>query len=182
MNERNKISYMKEWIQRTMNVVELDVDVKHEQNGINMTYNFIYNYVGFDAERVEEAVQELPINVPLNVYITTFTLHELGHAIDRKALLDSLPVLIEIFEMKEKYSVEEQYSNSHLIEMLIEEHKMNIASEEVAWKNAEILNSKYHLVETDVFDKLKAHSLATYTDLYEEDLQAYNELVNMQIA
>lgn len=182
MNERNKINYIKQLIQLTMKIVDFDVEIKHEYSGVNMTYDFIHNYVGFDAQRLEEARKELPINVPFAVYIITFTLHELGHAIDRKTLLDSLPRLIEIYEMKKDYSDDELYSNCHLLKVLVEEHEMNIVSERVAWRNAEILNDKYHLVDTDIFEKIKDHSLATYTDLYKIDLQAYNELVNMQIA
>lgn len=61
--------------------------------------------------------------------------------------------------------------------MLIEEHKMNIDFEEKAWMNAEELNEKYGIIDWGIFEKLKDQGLATYMNVYKEDLQLYSKLV-----
>ena len=177
MKERNREKWLKNLIQSVMEAVEIEVEIRQENNGVNMSYNFIRNVVGFDPRRVQKARKELQIAISLELYIKIFTLHELGHAVDQKALLDSLPRTIEIFEMKRNYPLSELYNRIDLLAMLIEEHEMNIAFEETAWTNAEKLNKQYNIVEWARFEKVKAHSLATYTSLYEEDLLLYNKLV-----
>lgn len=95
MKERNQIQ---QWIQSTMDAVGMDIELKQMNNGINMSYNFIFNNVGYDVKRVQEVLAETPISP--EAYIKALTIHELGHAVDRKALMDSLERTIEIFEMK----------------------------------------------------------------------------------
>lgn len=185
MRENNRIKQIKQLIQQTMNAVDLNIEIKHKNCGVNMSYNFIGNFIGFDAQRIDECLSELTTPVPIDVYISLFTLHELGHALDREALLNSLPRTIEFFEMKNKHSLYEQYSDEKLLAMLIEEHEMNIIFEQTAWTNAEKLNKQYHIVDEIIFQKLKMHSLATYQNLYMGDLELYNNLVkekDMQIS
>lgn len=174
----NKQIEIKELIQSTLTKAGMDLDVKEERCGINMSYNFILHYVGFDVERIKSAIKEVPAAISLEDYIKTFSLHEGGHAVDRKALLASLDRTIEIHEMKQKHPIGDQYNNPHLLNMLIEEHRMNIAFEETAWKNAEKLNRKYRIVDSMVFEFLKNQGLKTYIDSYEKDLIIFERLVN----
>lgn len=175
MKERNQIQ---QWIQSTMDAVGMDIELKQMNNGINMSYNFIFNNVGYDVKRVQEVLAETPISP--EAYIKALTIHELGHAVDRKALMDSLERTIEIFEMKKSYSLKEQYSDIKLLGMLIEEHLMNIAFEETAWANAEIMNKKFAIVDWQSFEQVKAQGLATYHHLYQRDLTLYNKLLAEQ--
>ncbi|MED3779280.1 integrase [Heyndrickxia sporothermodurans] len=175
MKERNQIQ---QWIQSTMDAVGMDIELKQMNNGINMSYNFIFNNVGYDVKRVQEVLAETPISP--EAYIKALTIHELGHAVDRKALMASLERTIEIFEMKKSYSLKEQYSDIKLLGMLIEEHLMNIAFEETAWANAEIMNKKFAIVDWQSFEQVKAQGLATYHHLYERDLTLYNKLLAEQ--
>lgn len=177
MKEKNRDRRINRLIESTMKTVGMDIEIKQEQTGVNMSYNFIFDYVGIDMQRVNEAIKEMHIPVSIESYIKTFTLHELGHALDRKALLDSLDRTLEIFEMKRNYTLYEQYNDINLLAMLIEEHKMNIDFEEKAWMNAEELNKKYGVVDWGIFEKLKDQGMATYMNLYKEDLQLYSKLV-----
>jgi hypothetical protein len=132
------------------------------------------------VKRIEEAIKEMQAEVSLECYIKAFTLHELGHSLDRKALLDSLTKTLEFYEMKKNHTISEQYSDYNLLTMLIEEHEMNIAFEETAWANAEKLNMEYGIIDWDSFEKVKNQGMATYLKLYEKDLQIYNKLVSEQ--
>ncbi|MFK9094445.1 integrase [Bacillus salipaludis] len=145
-----------------------------------MSYNFILDYIGYDGKRIDEAIKEMQAPISLKWYIQAFTLHELGHAIDRKALLDSLTQTFEYYEMKKNHPIYEQYSDPDLLAMLIEEHKMNIVFEETAWANAEKLNRDFGIVDWVIFEKLKNQGMATYLNLYTKDLQLYNKLLAEQ--
>lgn len=171
-----------ELIRSTMQAVGMDVELKQDNSGVNMSYNFIGDYVGFDVNRLIEARSEMQSPVSLELYIKVITMHELGHAVDRHALLDSLTRTIEIFNMKRNYSLFEQYNNVDLLSMIMEEHKMNIIFEETAWKNAKKLNLEHQIVDMEFFNIVEAHSLSTYKNLYLEDLQLYEELVAVQSA
>ncbi|NEU32153.1 integrase, partial [bacterium LRH843] len=138
----NNEKWLKDLIQSVMKAVEIEIEVRQENTGVNMSYNFIQNFVGFDAKRIQKARTELQSPLSLELYIKIFTLHELGHAVDQKALLDSLPRTIEILQMKRSYTRNEHYNNTDLLAILIEEHEMNIAFEETAWTNAENLNKQ----------------------------------------
>lgn len=168
-------------INSVMQTVGITVAIKQDHSGINMSYNFIGDYIGFDANRLIEARNELMLQLPLEVYVKTITLHELGHAIDREALQASLPRTIEIFKMKKQHAKKEIYRNERLLSMIIEEHEMNIQFEETAWDNARTLNNALQLIDKNDFDYIKQHSLATYNHLYEQDLLAYHNLVSQPV-
>lgn len=168
-------------INSVMQTVGITVAIKQDHSGINMSYNFIGDYIGFDANRLIEARNELMLQLPLEVYVKTITLHELGHAIDREALQASLPRTIEIFKMKKQHAKKEIYRNERLLSMIIEEHEMNIQFEETAWDNARTLNNTLQLIDKNDFDYIKQHSLATYNHLYEQDLLAYHNLVSQPV-
>lgn len=174
MKRQNKV---KEWIVSTMEEVGMDIELKLRRTNVNMSYNFIYHYIGLDVVRAIMSNEEMDIPVPLETYIKTLTLHELGHAVDREALLDSLQRTIEIAKMKKKRPSHELFTDVEALSMLIEEHEMNIAFEETAWANAETLNRLHQVVDLDHFEQVKAHNLATYRNLYEEDLRIYDELL-----
>ena len=166
--------YLYNLITSTIQAVGMDNELKQDESGINMTYNFISNCVGFDAERLVEAWKEIEAAIPLEQYVRTLTMHELGHAVDREALQKSLDRTLEIMEIKEKYSEVELYTNEHLLAVVIEEHEMNIIFEETAWQNAKQLNEKAQMVDEVTFELIKNQSLATYKNLYEEDLSIYS--------
>lgn len=170
--------YIAQLVQSTMIEVNLLLEIQEDTSGVNMSYNFITNRIGIDYKRVQEALNELPYTIPLELYIKVFTMHELGHALDQQALMDSLQKTLDIFEMKRTHSTHEIYNNVDLLAMIIEEHKMNIAFEKTAWDNAALLNEEFKLVDWATFETLKAHSLSTYLQLYEEDLALYRALVD----
>ncbi|MFJ7407287.1 MULTISPECIES: integrase [unclassified Lysinibacillus] len=168
-------------INSVMQTVGITVAIKQDHCGINMSYNFIGDYIGFDANRLIEARNELMLPLSLEVYVKTITLHELGHAVDREALQASLPRTIEFFKMKKQHPKKEIYRNERLLSMIIEEHEMNIQFEETAWDNARNLNNTLQLIDKKDFDYIKQHSLATYNKLYEQDLHAYNNLLSQPV-
>lgn len=180
MNDRNKRKHIKKLIQKTMDTVGLNLKIKQQRTGINMSYNFIGEYVGYDVKRVTEARNEFFSHISLDSYIKTFTLHELGHALDQSTLIKSLPQTIKMIETKRTCSLHEQYNNLEVLTLIIEEHLMNIAFEETAWLNARKLNRLYHVVDWDSFDELNKHGLSTYTTLYQRDLSIYNNLMTTE--
>lgn len=170
----NKFLY--ELIYSTIKATGLNTVLEEDHTGVNMSYNFITNVVSFDANRLVKAAGELS-NIPLDQYVKTITLHELGHAIDRPALDASLTRTLDYFDMRDQYSTKEIFNNPELLGMIIEEHQMNIAFEETAWANAEILNQKLQFIDQNSFEMIKKHSLSTYIRNYEEDLAAYKQLL-----
>lgn len=163
-------------INSTIHAVEMKNELKQDESGINMTYNFITNCVGFDATRLVEAWKEIEAAIPLDQYVKALTMHELGHAMDREALQQSLDRTLEIMKIKNSHSEIELYTNEQLLAIIIEEHEMNIIFEETAWNNAKQLNQKAVLVDEVTFELIKNHSLATYRELYEEDLLIYEKV------
>jgi hypothetical protein len=180
LNNKSRKYWIEQLIQSTIRAVGIEIELKQKHTGVNMSYNFILDYIGYDLKRIEEAIKEMQAQVSLKSYIKAFTLHELGHALDRKALLDSLTKTLEFYEMKKNYTIYEQYSDFNLLTMLIKEHKMNIAFEETAWANAEKLNMEYGIVDWESFERVKNQGMATYLNLYTKDLQIYNKLVSEQ--
>ncbi|RHW40075.1 integrase [Lysinibacillus yapensis] len=168
--------YLYQLISSTIQKVGLNNELIMEESGINMSYNFITDKVGFDAKRLVEAWKEIEAAIPFEKYVQALTMHELGHAIDREALEQSLDRTLEIMEMKNDHSDIELYTNEHLLAVIIEEHEMNIVFEETAWRNAKILNAKAGLVDEVTFEIIKNHSLATYQSIYTEDLAIYNQV------
>ncbi|WP_339164182.1 integrase [Siminovitchia sp. FSL W7-1587] len=174
------IGTIKKLIEDTLFAVGMDVEIKHEQCGINMSYNFILHYIGFDANRIQVALRDTKPAVTLEQYVKAFTLHELGHALDRDALFGSLTRTMEIYEMKRGYLKEERYSNPELLALLLEEHAMNLEFEETAWNNAKKLNRMYRIVEWNVFEQIKRHGLMTYQQAYQKDVNIYEQLLSAQ--
>lgn len=181
MKKLNREEKLEGLIHSTMEKVGMDLELRKVTTGVNMSYDFIKNYIGIDVTRVQTALKEMPLEVSLEVYIQSLTLHELGHAMDRKALLESLPRTIEFYVMKKANSLYEQYSQINLWAMRIEEHEMNIIFEETAWTNAEWLNKQFSLVDWKSFEQIKIHSLSTYHELYERDLKLYHKLLSLPI-
>ena len=162
-------------ITSTIQAVAMEIAVKQDESGINMSYNFIKNCVGFDAYRLVEAWKEIEAAIPLEQYVKTLTMHELGHAMDRETLMQSLDRTLEIMEIKDCHSETELYTDESLLAIIIEEHEMNIGFEETAWQNAKLLNETAMLVDEITFELIKKHSLATYQTIYEEDLAIYRQ-------
>lgn len=160
-----------------MRIVGIELEIEQEVSGINMSYNFITDKISYDPERIYEAKKELHKPISLETYLQIFTLHELGHALDRESLLHSLDETLEIFDMKRNYSIKEQYNHSTLLALLIKEHQMNIQFEKTAWDNARKLNKEFNIVDRNIFDQVQVHSLRTYTNLYERDFKIYNQLL-----
>ncbi len=167
---------LRQLILSTIDAVEMQTELKEDVCGINMSYNFIGDYVGFDGRRLVEAWKEMQAPIPFGHYVKTLTMHELGHAMDRAALQASLARTLEILDMKNSLSARELYTNKDHLSVLLEEHEMDIAFEETAWRNAKLLNDAASLVDDFTFELIKKHSLATYLDLYKEDLALYNKL------
>lgn len=180
MKERMTESQIVAIIESTIRDVNMDVELKQESTGVNMMYDFIKDEVIVDIARVRKACQELPEPLPLETYLRVLTIHELGHAMDRKALLDSLDRTKEIILMKKQAAAEKRPTDLPFLTMVIEEHKADIAFEETAWANAEILNSFFEIVDGNCFEIVKAHSLSTYQAAYEEDLEIYNGFIRRQ--
>ena len=92
-------------INSTMDAVKMDVEIRKDCSGVNMSYNFIGHFIGFDEERLIEAIEETSFPISLETYIKILTLHELGHAIDRHNLLATIDRTFEIFDMKNTHSL-----------------------------------------------------------------------------
>lgn len=164
-----------------MDVVGMKEELREVYDGINMSYNFIGKYVGYDIERLEISHAEYASFCSFETYIKTMTLHELGHAIDLPALEASLARTIEIFTMKKSTMQEEMYDTPELLKVLIEEDEMNVAFEITAWENAAKLNEQYQLVNRADFQTIESNSLATYQKLYAENLLKFDELLSNKI-
>jgi hypothetical protein len=173
---------IRKMVRETLAAAGMDMEVRREHCGINMSYHFIFHYVGFDPIRIQTAIQETSPAVTLEQYVKTFALHELGHALDRQALLDSLDRTAEIYKMKQRHTKEEIYASADLLGMLVEEHVMNLKFEETAWNHAEHLNRVYAMVDWPVFRQLKKHGLLTYQTAYEKDLLLYEKMLSAQPA
>lgn len=180
MLSRYTKDYIEEIIKSVMNTVKIDLEIRPDHSGINMSYNFIGHYIGIDFERLLSAWEENEAPISLESYIKVLTIHELGHAIDRLALLESLERTIEIFRAKNSYVLSEIYNNRDLLSMIVEEHEMNIKFEETAWINAEHLNLEFNFIDHSSFKLVKRHSLESYRTLYLEDLKLYEILLESQ--
>ena len=163
-------------IESTIRDVNMNVELKLERTGVNMMYDFIKNEVIVDIDRVQKACNELPEPMALETYLRILTIHELGHAMDRKALLESLDRTKEVITLKKQAAAEKRPTDLPFMKMIIEEHESDIVFEETAWANAGILNSFFGIVDGDSFEKVKSHSLKTYRKLYEGDLEIYQGL------
>ena len=177
MLSRYTNKYIQEAISSVMKTVMIDLEIRPDRSGINMSYNFIGHYIGVDFGRLMSSWKEIQAPISLESYIKILTIHELGHAMDRPALLESLERTIEIFQTKKSYSISEIYTNRELFAMLIEEHEMNSTFEQTAWVNAERLNQRFSLISHSSFGLVKRHSLESYQIFYLEDLKLYEILL-----
>lgn len=173
MTEITKRNEIKSWIQSILILAGYKVDVVEHNKGINMSYNFIYDRIGVDIARIQEARKELASPVSLKTYIEVMTLHELGHAADREALLESLPWTIEIYNIKKAATEDSHYSDANLLKIILDEQLMNIEFEKTAWNHAETMNQQHQITDKETFEFIRAHSLASYEIPYLENLQIY---------
>ncbi|WP_301108106.1 integrase [Sporosarcina sp.] len=178
MNTEMQTTDLSQYIKYVMESVEMSVPLREVHDGINMSYNFIGKYIGFDPERLPDSHTELAPFCSFETYVQVMTLHELGHVIDHAALQDSLTKTISIFTMKKSHELHEILSKPELFKLLIEENEMNMAFEITAWDNATLLNERFQLVEAECFNAIRKNSLATYERLYETDLTRYHSLLS----
>lgn len=169
-------------IRDTITAAGMEIDVVQKETGVNMMYDFIDDCVLVDCERLRAARKEMNQTIPLADYVQALTLHELGHALDRKALLESLPGTREIIELKHNFSRQEIYENAQLLKRIIDENTRDYQFEETAWTNAERLNGMLHLVSPDCLVQMKDHGLATYQQLFLQDSTVYEGLAAAELA
>lgn len=164
-------------ISATIQAVNLNRKVGIQQSGVNMSYDFIEDCIYVDLKRVIQARLEMPQPVDLPEYIKALTLHELGHALDREALLTAMPRMIEIARIKRENEFVTRRKDIQLFSYDIEAHKMDIAFEKTAWGNARVLNAQYGIVSWSIFEQVENHSMSSYYGFYEKDLTDYKRLV-----
>lgn len=164
-------------IKTTMRTVNMDMELKDERTGVNMMYDFIKDEVLVDCDRVQEACKEISEPIPLQTYVEVVTIHELGHAMDRKALLASLDRAVELYEAKKIVAAENRATDIPFIKMRLEELSTDIAFEKTAWANAEILNRFFGIVDWAYFERIRSHSLSTYEKLFEQEMKCYKNLM-----
>ncbi|VDG97893.1 Uncharacterised protein [Lysinibacillus sphaericus] len=169
-------------IRDTITTVGMEIDVVQKKTGVNMMYDFIEHCVLVDSERLHIARGEMDHMLPISDYVQALTLHELGHALDRKALLESLPGTRDVIELKRTFSRQELYRNSHLLKKIIDENNQDYQFEETAWTNAERLNNMFHIVSTHCLIQMKEHGLATYKQTFLQDNAVYEGLVAAELA
>lgn len=169
-------------IRKTIAAVGMELNVIPRNTGVNMMYDFIHHCILVDTDRLLSAKDEMKNGFPLNEYVQALTLHELGHALDRKALLASLPGTREVIELKRKHDRQELYSSTHLLKKLVDENDQDYLFEETAWNHAERLNNTYQLVSTTCMVQMKLHGLATYQQAFSKDRIIYDGLVAAETA
>lgn len=161
-------------IEDTLSMIQLDIEVRLDTCGINMNYHFINNTIGYDPVRIVAAKKEIGFPITLTEYVQTFTLHEVGHALDREALLASLEDTVAVMKLHKKYPSYQLKTDPNLLKQIVKEDERNISYEKTAWNNARKLNKEYNVVNVDLFNKIETHSLQTYIDMYKESLVLYN--------
>jgi hypothetical protein len=149
-------------IRETMIRVGVKREVRLERNGINMTYHFIHDYITFDPDRIPEAVAEQMRPVSLETYVAAITMHELGHALDRRALLAGLSLSREVYQMKKTAPPKVLERNPEYMAKVILEEEQSLVAEKTAWENAEELNRKYRVISELDFAAIRRQSLSSY--------------------
>lgn len=177
MKETAKGNEIKGWIYSVMELLDFKLEVVENNRGINMSYNFIYHRLGIDFERVQLAKEELDLPVSLKTYIEVMTLHELGHAADREALLESLSWTIEVYNMKKAAPHDKHRTDPDLLNIIMDEQLMNLEFEKTAWNHAEAFNDQYQITDKKTFQSIRQHSLASYEKPYFQNLRLYEELL-----
>ncbi|WP_281864164.1 integrase [Planomicrobium okeanokoites] len=165
------------WIRSVMDLTNYRLDLIEHRKGINMSYNFILDRIGVDISRIQEAKDELTFPVRLKTYIEVMTLHELGHAADREALMESMPWTIKVHELKKAAPEDSHYRDPGILKFILDEQLMNIEFEKTAWKNAESLNRLHQIADEAVFGLIREHSLASYEMPYQQNLRLYDRLL-----
>ena len=160
-------------IRETMIRVGVTREVRLEKNGINMTYHFIHDYITYDPERIPEAVAEQKHPVSLETYVSAITMHELGHALDRRALLAGLSLSREVYQMKKTTPPRILERNPGYRAKVILEEEQNLLAERTAWDNAAELNRKYRLVGKQDFEAIRQQSLSTYERRFAGKVQIF---------
>lgn len=155
----------------TMQEVNVFKKINHIPNGINMTYNYLTDEISFDSKRIKQILERYP-HISLEEYVTTFTLHELGHALDRENLLLSYDQTLEWYNLSKELTTDQKRNHAVYLELSHREDEANLNFEYVAWENATQLNNKYHLVPNHILNELKIDSLLTYQDKYERSRDA----------
>ncbi|WP_432353316.1 integrase [Sporosarcina sp. A2] len=161
----------------TIATVNMEINVVQKKTGVNMMYDFIENCVLVDSERLHVARAEMENEISLPDYIQALTLHELGHALDRQALMESLPGTLEVIALKKTYSRQELYGETELLKKVIDENDRDYQFEETAWAHAERLNDMCRIVSAGQMEQMKKHGLATYKELFLQDSTVYEGLV-----
>lgn len=164
---------IKAWIISIMEKTNCQLDLVEHRKGINMSYNFITNQIGVDLERIQQARKELTIAVSLKTYTEVMTLHELGHAADRVALLESLPQTIMFYDLKKAAPRGTQYNDHVFLKTILDEQLMNIEFEKTAWNYAETMNNKYQFTDDTTFKAIRQHGLGSYEQPYLQNTQLY---------
>lgn len=171
---KNKIS---DYITETMQEVQLPKKVESLSNNINMTYNYITDKISFDPSRIQYNLKKYPL-ISLKDYVITFTLHELGHSLDRDNLLNSYEQTLEWFKLSKKLNKHEKARNLKYLKLCLLEDHANLAFEKEAWNNAIHLNNEFQLVPMDTLEHLKSDSLFTYEQRCEDSkrlIEAYQD-------
>lgn len=155
-----------QYIDTITNKLDLPKEIISLSNGVNMTYNYLTDEISFDAQRITHILNHYP-HISLKDYVTTFTLHELGHSLDRDNLFESYDQTVEWYKLSNGLTPEEKEINLRFLELSYLEAEADLHFEHVAWSHAIRLNEIFHLVSEPVFNQLQADSLLTYEDNYE---------------
>lgn len=153
-----------QYIDTSANKVNLSKEIISLSNGVNMTYNYLTDEISFDARRIAHILNHYP-HISLKDYVTTFTLHELGHSLDRDNLLQSYDQTVEWYKLSNSLTTEERETNLRFLELSYLEADLHF--EHVAWSHAIRLNETFHLVSEPILDQLQDDSLLTYEENYE---------------
>ncbi|MFD1032293.1 integrase [Metaplanococcus flavidus] len=177
MTDSKKRNKIKGWIYSILDLTDTKLDLVEHSKGINMSYNFIHNRIGVDISRIQEARKELASPVALKTYIEVMTLHELGHAADREALLESMPWTIEVYNLKKSVPKDSLYSDPNVLKVILDEQLMNIEFEKTAWRHAETMNNLHQVTDDKTFNFIHEHSQASYEEPYKKNLCLYERLL-----
>ncbi|WP_028782921.1 hypothetical protein [Thalassobacillus devorans] len=180
MNNRLQKKKIKEIVYRTLEKIDISLDIHIQTTQVNMIYDFIKNQLIIDVDRIREARNEMITPVPLEDYIKALVLHEVGHYLDRDALWASIPRALEIRKKKRETPYFERTKDLELFQVDIEEHEVEYTFEETAWNNAAVLNEKFNVVGRDSFEKVRFESLLSYTAVYNRDLLIYQALLKQK--
>ncbi|MBP1916912.1 hypothetical protein [Lederbergia galactosidilytica] len=167
---------IKGWIKGVLDTVQLPMPMKQRSTGINMSYNFLENFISFNPTRLIQSHKELPVSISFKAFVQALTLHELGHSLDRDALYASIPKSYHIYQIKKAHPYSERSKNIELFQWDIEDHEMNYVFEETAWRNAQSLNQTHRIVDPKIMDVVEFYSLLTYTAEYNRDLLVHHRL------